>query len=120
MLGNDVEEDNAAANLPIKEVVKKNTSSKKSDVPPPSADPTKAKKKSKPTGNEGALKTKNSNKDVPPHNLLLPNTKRNLLTVTLEQERPIPIKRSNKVGVILNLENWKEKLKELKMLKLIW
>ena len=66
LLGNDVEEDNAAANLPIKEVVKKNTSSKKSDVPPASADPAKAKKKSKPTGNEGALKNKNNNKDVPP------------------------------------------------------
>ncbi|KAI5968384.1 hypothetical protein CANMA_002375 [Candida margitis] len=66
LLGNDVEEDNAAANLPIKEVVRKNTSSKKADVPPPSADPTKAKKKAKPAGNEGALKTKNNNKDVAP------------------------------------------------------
>lgn len=65
LLGNDVEDDSAAPSLPIKEVVRKNTSSKKADVPPPSADPAKAKKKSKPTGNEGALKTKNTNKDAP-------------------------------------------------------
>lgn len=65
MLGNDVEDD-STPQLPIKEVVRKNTSSKKSDVPPPSADPAKAKKKSKPTGNEGALKNKPNNKVVPP------------------------------------------------------
>lgn len=58
-------EDDAAPSLPVKEVVKNKTSSKKSDVPPPSADPAKAKKKSKPTGNEGALKTKLDNKSVP-------------------------------------------------------
>ncbi|KAI3405058.1 hypothetical protein KGF56_002143 [Candida oxycetoniae] len=64
LLGNDVEDDSAAV-APVKEVVKKNTSSKKADVAPQSADPAKAKKKSKPTGNEGALKTKISNKEEP-------------------------------------------------------
>lgn len=44
--------------------MKNNTSSKKSDVPPPSADPAKAKKKSKTSGNEAALKSKINNKDV--------------------------------------------------------
>lgn len=105
MLGNDVEEDNAAANLPIKEVVKKNISSKKTDVPPPSADPAKAKKKSKPTGNEGALKTKTATRMFLHHNQLLPNTKRNHLTVTQEQVRLTPTKRSNKVGVTQSPEN---------------
>ncbi|CAK9439067.1 uncharacterized protein LODBEIA_P32910 [Lodderomyces beijingensis] len=64
LLGNDVEDDSAPV-APVKEVVKKNTSSKKADAAPPSADPAKAKKKSKPTGNEGALKTKNTNKEEP-------------------------------------------------------
>ena len=45
---------------------KKNTSSKKSDAAPASADPAKAKKKKSPTGNEAALKNKNFNKDVAP------------------------------------------------------
>lgn len=63
LLGNDVEDDSAPI-LATKEVVKKNTSSKKADVAPPSADPAKAKKKSKPTGNEAALKTKANNKEV--------------------------------------------------------
>ncbi|KAK6202333.1 Stm1-domain-containing protein [Scheffersomyces amazonensis] len=63
LLGNDVEDDEVPQ-LPVKEVVKKNTSSKKADVAPASADPAKAKKKAKVTGNEGALKSKNDNKDV--------------------------------------------------------
>lgn len=62
-MGNDVEDD-STPQLPIREVVKNNTSSRKSDVPPTSADPAKAKKKSKATGNEGALKTKTDNKSV--------------------------------------------------------
>lgn len=65
LLGNDVEED-AAPSAPSREVVKKNTSSKKSDAAPASADPAKAKKKKSPTGNEAALKNKNFNKDVAP------------------------------------------------------
>lgn len=49
-----------------KEIVKKNTSSKKADVPPPSADPAKARKNKKtPTSNEAALKNKTDNKAVP-------------------------------------------------------
>ncbi|ODV78588.1 uncharacterized protein CANTADRAFT_269868 [Suhomyces tanzawaensis NRRL Y-17324] len=63
LLGNDVEDD-SAPQLPVREIVKKTASSKKSDVPPPSADPAKAKKKSKPTGNEGAFKAKPDNKSV--------------------------------------------------------
>lgn len=63
-MGNDVEDDQTP-NLPVREVVKKGTSSKKADVPPPSADPARSKKKGKPTGNEGAIKTKLDNKDVP-------------------------------------------------------
>ncbi|CUM48528.1 uncharacterized protein AC631_05066 [Debaryomyces fabryi] len=63
LLGNDVEDD-STPKLPIREVVKNTTSSKKSDVPPPSADPAKAKKKSKATGNEGAFKNKPDNKNV--------------------------------------------------------
>lgn len=63
LLGNDVEDD-STPKLPIREVVKNNTSSKKSDVPPPSADPAKAKKKAKATGNEGAFKNKPDNKSV--------------------------------------------------------
>jgi hypothetical protein len=63
LLGNDVEEDVAPAG-PTREVVKKNTSSKKADVAPASADPAKAKKKKPVTGNEAALKNKFNNKDV--------------------------------------------------------
>lgn len=64
LLGNDVEDD-VPAPAP-KEIVKKTTSSKKSDVPPPSADPAKAKKSSgkKTTGNDAAYKNKNNNKTV--------------------------------------------------------
>ncbi|RLV91799.1 Suppressor protein STM1 [Spathaspora sp. JA1] len=64
VLGNDLEEDNATPALPSKVVVKQTTSSKKSDTVPASVDPAKAKKKSKPTGNEGAFKNKNENKEV--------------------------------------------------------
>ena len=63
LLGNDVEDDSTPI-LATKEVVKNTTSSKKADVPPPSADPAKAKKKSKATGNEAALKNKANNKEV--------------------------------------------------------
>ena len=64
LLGNDVEDDSAPS-LPPKEIVKKNTSSKKTDTPPASADPAKAKKKTnKATGNEAALKNKLNNKSV--------------------------------------------------------
>ncbi|KAG7874934.1 hypothetical protein KL916_001179 [Ogataea parapolymorpha] len=54
--------------LPPKEIVKKTTSSKKVDAPPPSADKSKAKKNKKPsvTGNEAGLKFKNKNPDVEP------------------------------------------------------
>lgn len=64
LLGNDVEDD-VPAPAP-KEIVKKTTSSKKSDVPPPSADPAKAKKTAgkKTTGNDAAYKNKNDNKSV--------------------------------------------------------
>lgn len=65
MLGNDVEDEDAAPAPIPREVVKKTTSSKKSDVPPASADPAKARKNKKAaTGNEAALKNKNGNKDV--------------------------------------------------------
>ncbi|OVF09848.1 putative suppressor protein [Clavispora lusitaniae] len=63
LLGNDVEDD-VPAPAP-KEIVKKTTSSKKADVPPPSADPARAKKQGKKvTGNEAAFKNKPHNKDV--------------------------------------------------------
>lgn len=64
LLGNDVEDD-VPAPAP-KEIVKKTTSSKKADVPPPSADPAKAKKNSgkKVTGNDAAYKNKNNNKST--------------------------------------------------------
>lgn len=63
-MGNDVEDEAGAPPLP-KEIVKKTSSSKKLDVPPPKADPAKAKKNKKPLGgNEAALKNKNNNKDV--------------------------------------------------------
>lgn len=43
--------------------MKKGTSSKKADVPPPSADPAKARNnKKKPTGNEAAVRAKNTNR----------------------------------------------------------
>lgn len=65
LLGNDVEDDSAPASLP-KEIVKATTSSKKADVPPPSADPAKARKNKKaPTGNDAALKNKTDNKSTP-------------------------------------------------------
>lgn len=64
LLGNDVEDEEVAAPMP-REIVKKNTSSKKSDVPPASADPAKARKNKKTsTGNEAALKSKHDNRDV--------------------------------------------------------
>lgn len=48
-----------------KEIVKKSTSSKKSDIAPPSADPAMAKKNKKPlTSNEAAFKEKVNNKSV--------------------------------------------------------
>ncbi|GEQ71068.1 hypothetical protein JCM33374_g4749 [Metschnikowia sp. JCM 33374] len=65
LLGNDVEDDTVIAPLP-KEIVKPTTSSKKADVPPPSADPAKARKNKKTaTGNEAALKNKTNNKTTP-------------------------------------------------------
>ncbi|KAG7192264.1 uncharacterized protein KQ657_001982 [Scheffersomyces spartinae] len=65
LLGNDVEGDEPAALSPVKELVKKNTSSKKADVPPPSADPAKANKNRKQaTGNDAAFKNKVNNKSV--------------------------------------------------------
>ncbi|CCK68162.1 Stm1p KNAG_0A04940 [Huiozyma naganishii CBS 8797] len=72
LLGNDIEDPSAAVVVPPKEITKKNTSSKKADVPPPSANPARANKNRKgPTGNEGALKDKtagrqnNRSQDVP-------------------------------------------------------
>ncbi|CEP61387.1 Stm1p LALA0_S03e01728g [Lachancea lanzarotensis] len=72
LLGNDIEDPSAAAPLPPKELVKKTTSSKKADVPPPSADPSRANKnRPKPTGNEAAFRDKtggrkvNRSKDAP-------------------------------------------------------
>ncbi|SCV00771.1 LAME_0G11892g1_1 [Lachancea meyersii CBS 8951] len=60
LLGNDVEDANVVAPLPPKEIVRNTTSSKKADVPPPSADPSRANKnRPKPTGNEAAFKDKN-------------------------------------------------------------
>lgn len=65
LLGNDVEDEDAAPAPIPREIVKKTTSSKKADVAPASADPAKAKKnKKQATGNEAALKNKNANKDV--------------------------------------------------------
>lgn len=63
LLGNDVEDDELPK-YPIKEIVKKSTSTRKADVPPPSADPAKAKKKAKLTGNEAAIKEKDNNRSV--------------------------------------------------------
>ncbi|CAY81387.1 Stm1p [Saccharomyces cerevisiae EC1118] len=70
LLGNDVEDADVVV-LPPKEIVKSNTSSKKADVPPPSADPSKARKnRPRPSGNEGAIRDKtagrrnNRSKDV--------------------------------------------------------
>lgn len=60
LLGNDIEDPNQEVIIP-RELVKKNTSSKKADVPPPSANPSRSKgPRSKPTGNDGALKDKNA------------------------------------------------------------
>ncbi|QLQ82333.1 hypothetical protein HG537_0H00940 [Torulaspora globosa] len=71
LLGNDVEDADVVISPP-KEIVKKNTSSKKADVPPPSANPARANKnRPRPTGNDAALKDKtagrqnNRSKDVP-------------------------------------------------------
>lgn len=50
--------------MATRELVKKNTSSKKSDENP-RADPTKAKPKKPVTGNEGAIKNKLDNKSTP-------------------------------------------------------
>lgn len=50
--------------LAPREIVKKGTSSKKSDTAPAKADPARAKNKKKVGGNEGALKTKLDNKSV--------------------------------------------------------
>ncbi|CDK29761.1 unnamed protein product [Kuraishia capsulata CBS 1993] len=61
LLGNDEE---GPELLATKEVVKKSTSSKKADVPPPSADKSRAKKKAPLKGNEGAIKVKNENDKV--------------------------------------------------------
>lgn len=62
LLGNDVEDD--TIELPPREVVKKTTTSKKSDAGPSNADPSKAKNKPKVTGNQAALKNKTDNKKV--------------------------------------------------------
>lgn len=63
LLGNDIEGE-APAQMP-RENVRKTTLSKKEDVPPPLADPARARKNRKgPTGNEAALKAKNNNRDV--------------------------------------------------------
>lgn len=65
-MGNDVEDDTVRAPAMPKEHVKQTTSSKKADVPPPSADPARARKNKKPvTGNEAALKNKTNNKSTP-------------------------------------------------------
>lgn len=62
LLGNDVEDASVVEGFP-KEVTKKTTSSKKADVPPASADPSKANKnKKKATGNEAAVRSKNQNR----------------------------------------------------------
>lgn len=63
LLGNDIEEE-TASNIPPKELVKKTTSSKKTDEAPSKADPAKAKKKSKVGGNEGAIKNQLNNRSV--------------------------------------------------------
>lgn len=62
-MGNDVEDDTTPAPV-VREVVKNSGSSKKTDAAPASADPSKAKKKAKVTGNEGAFKNKTNNKTV--------------------------------------------------------
>lgn len=60
LLGNDVEDPNQVV-VPPKEIVKSTTSSKKQDVPPPSANPARANKnRSKPSGNEGAIRNKDN------------------------------------------------------------
>lgn len=71
LLGNDVEDANVVVPVP-RELVKKNTSSKKADVPPPSANPARANpNRPRPSGNEGAIRDKtagrdkNRHKDVP-------------------------------------------------------
>ena len=71
LLGNDIEDPNATVVPPLKELVRKTTSSKKTDTPPASADPSRARKpRAKPTGNDGAIKDrsagrqKNRSRDV--------------------------------------------------------
>lgn len=60
LLGNDVEDPNQVV-VPPKEIVKTTTSSKKKDVPPPSANPARANKnRSKPAGNEGAIRDRDN------------------------------------------------------------
>lgn len=60
LLGNDIEDPNQEVIVP-RELVKKSTSSKKADVPPPSANPARSKgPRAKPAGNDGALKDKNA------------------------------------------------------------
>ncbi|CDR38318.1 CYFA0S02e00254g1_1 [Cyberlindnera fabianii] len=63
LLGNDVEDVNDVS-LP-REIVKKNTSSKKTDTPPPSANPARANKnRPQPTGNEAAIKNKDTGRSA--------------------------------------------------------
>ncbi|ODV70951.1 Stm1p CYBJADRAFT_192348 [Cyberlindnera jadinii NRRL Y-1542] len=64
LLGNDVEDVNEVNSVP-REIVKKNTSSKKADVPPPSANKDKARKnRPQPTGNDAAFKDKNAGRSA--------------------------------------------------------
>ncbi|CCE61220.1 hypothetical protein TPHA_0A01370 [Tetrapisispora phaffii CBS 4417] len=63
LLGNDVEDANVVVSPP-RELVKKNTSSKKADVPPPSANPARANKnRPQATGNDKAFKDKSAGRD---------------------------------------------------------
>lgn len=60
LLGNDVEDADVVVSPP-KEIVRNTTSSKKADVPPPSADPARANKnRPRATGNDAALKDKSA------------------------------------------------------------
>ncbi|AQZ15870.1 STM1 (YLR150W) [Zygosaccharomyces parabailii] len=69
LLGNDVEDPNVLPPKAPREIVKANTSSKKQDVPPPSADPSRARPRPKLTGNEAAIREKtrerNKHRDPP-------------------------------------------------------
>lgn len=64
LLGNDVEEPSVVPNQPPREVVKPTSGTRKDDVPPPKADPARAKKKQEAGGNEGAIKTKLDNRSA--------------------------------------------------------